>query len=290
SLAVRYDRDEREQTDIAPPEFSATSGLTREETFSETQPKFTLKYQPSDELNFFFTWSKGFRSGGFNQNGVGAAAEAAGIPGISDDYDKEVSENLELGFKSAFLDNSLQLTGAVFATDVDDQHFFQFIGAINAQLLNNIDEVSLWGAELELQYRAAPGLDLYAAYGYTDSEIKDYTVTPADEGNWAPYVAQDTVNLGGQYVFPIGDAIEGLFRVDYERRGEQYWDTANSSSRSPLDLVNLRAGLQASSGQWSLMAWARNLTDEEYNAEYVIGGIAQIGQPRRYGVDLTWRF
>ncbi|MEM1114427.1 MAG: TonB-dependent receptor, partial [Pseudomonadota bacterium] len=28
SLAVRYDRDEREQTDIAPPEFSATSGLT----------------------------------------------------------------------------------------------------------------------------------------------------------------------------------------------------------------------------------------------------------------------
>lgn len=290
SLAIRYDRDEREQTDIAPPPFSATTGLTRERTYSETQPKFTVKYQPSDDFNLFATWSKGFRSGGFNQNGVGAVASAAGIPGISDDYEKEVSENFEIGFKSSLAEDRLKINGAIFSTDVENQHFFQFIGAINAQLLNNIDEVALRGAELEVQYRVAAGLDLYAAYGYTDSEIEDYTVFPVDEGNWAPYVARDTINIGGQYVFPVTDALEGLFRLDYERRGEQYWDTANSTSRSPLDLVNMRAGVESISGGWSLMAWARNLTDEEYNAEYVIGGIAQIARPRTYGIEFTKRF
>jgi len=287
SLAVRYDKDEREQTDIAPAAFSATSGLTREEEYSETQPKFTIKYQPSDALNLFATWSKGFRSGGFNQNGVGAAAAAAGIAGISDDYDKEVSSNFEVGFKSMHLDGRLKLSGGVFATEVDDQHYFQFIGAINAQLLNNIDEVSLQGGELAIQYKVADGFDVYAAYGYTDSEIDSYTVAPVDEGNWAPYVARSTVNLGGQYQFGLTDQIEGLIRVDYEKRGKQYWDTANSSARSALDLVNMRAGIQAASGKWSLMAWARNLTDEDYNAEYVIGGIAQPALPRRYGVDFT---
>lgn len=287
SLALRYDRDEREQTDIFP---GATFGVTRDGTFSELQPKLTVKYQPHDDLNLFFNWSKGFRSGGFNQNGVGAAAAAAGIDGISDEYEKEVSTNIEVGFKSALNDGRVKVNGAIFRTEVEDQHYFQFIGAINAQLLNNIDEVLLQGAELDVHYQPIDNLDLYAAVGFTDSEIEDYTVDASHEGNWAPYVARTTFNLGAQYDVALTDALRGLIRLDYERRGKQYWDTANSSARSPVDLVNLRLGLESEDNLWSVTAWARNLTDEEYNAEYVIGGIAQIAPPRTYGLDLTIRF
>lgn len=290
SFALRYDRDEREQTDVAPATFSANTGDTREKTFSEVQPKLTLRYQPSDDMNLFATLSKGFRSGGFNQNGVGAAAAAAGINGISDDYRKEVSSNIELGFKSTLADGRMKVNGGIFRTDVEDQHFFQFIGAINAQLINNIDEVTLQGAELDIQFKVSDALTVYAAAGLTDSEIEDYTVDPSHEGNWTPYVARTTFNTGFQYNIPINDSFAGLLRTDYERRGRQYWDTANSTDRSALHLVNLRAGLESVDGQWSVTAWSQNLTDEEYNAEYVIGGIAQIAPPRTYGLDVLVRF
>ncbi len=295
SFALRYDRDKREQTDVAPAmigtrTFSMTSGLTRSETYSEVQPKLTLRYQPDNNLNLFATWSKGFRSGGFNQNGVGAAATAAGINGIRDDYDKEVSTNIELGFKSTMADGRLKLNGSLFRTRVKDQHYFQFIGAINAQLLNNIDEVLLQGAELDAQFQVTDALSLYAAYGLTDSEIEDYAVAQGHEGNWAPYVARTTFNAGIQYNASLGDNLQGLLRLDYERRGKQFWDTANSSPRSAINLVNLRLGVESEDGDWSITAWAKNLTDKEYNAEYVSGGIAQIAPPRTMGLDFTRRF
>jgi iron complex outermembrane receptor protein len=290
SFALRYDKDEREQQDVAPAAFSSTSGLTRNEEYSELQPKFTLKYQPNDDFNAFFVMSKGFRSGGFNQNGVAALAASVGIEGISDDYEKEVSHNVELGFKSTWMDGRMKLNGSLFRTDIEDQHFFQFIGAINRQLLNNIDEVTLQGLEFDARYLATESLDLYLGFGVTDSEIEDYTVTPGDEGNWAPYVAKTTLNLGGQYNFTVSDGIDGFARLDFERRGQQYWDTANSSARSPIELINLRVGLSSEEHAWSVTAWAKNLTDEEYNAEYVNGGFAVIAPPRTYGLDVTKRF
>jgi len=290
SLALRYDDDTREQTDVAPSTFSATSGTKRRKSFAELQPKFTVRYQPADNMNVFALWSRGFRSGGFNQNGIGAAASAAGIQGISDEYDKEVSSNIELGWKSTWLDDRLRLDGGLFYTEVEDQHFFQFIGAINAQLLNNIDDVSLAGGEIELQYAVAEGFDIYASYGYLDSEIEDYTVEPGDEGNWAPYVPEQTFNAGFQYTVPVSGGLEAQLRLDYEHRGKQYWDTGNTTARDALDLVNGRAGIRGADGRWSVFVWGQNLTDEEYNAEFVRGGFASIARPRTYGVDLTLNF
>lgn len=290
SFALRYDSDKREQTDVAPSGFSNTTGLTRSETFSQLQPNLTVRYIPNDELTVFATLSKGFRSGGFNQNGIAEAAESAGINGISDEYAKEVSSNVELGFKTSLFNQDLKINGGLFRTQVDNQHFYQFLGAINAQLLNNIDEVLLQGLELDVQYQVTDGLQIYAAYGLTDSEIQRYTVDPNDTGNWAPYVPKSTFNAGIQYGVPLSSNIEATFRVDYERRGKQYWDTANTTARSALDLVNLRFGIRAIDDDWSLIAWSKNATDEVYNAEFVRGGFASIAPPNTYGIDFTKRF
>ena len=290
SAALRYDSDEREQTNVAPAAFTTTRGLTRTEKFSELQPKLTFKHEVSDNFNWFVTWSEGFRSGGFNQVGIGAAAAAAGIAGINDVYEKEVSSNIEAGFKAEFNDGRTKLNGGIFRTDAEDQHFFQFIGAINAQLLNNIDEVELQGVELDIQHYATDDLSLYAAIGITDSEIKEYTVDPTAVGNEAPYVADSTFNAGFQYTPAVGNGMEGLIRIDYERRGEQFWETSNLTARDSLELVNARLGIRADDGNWSLTAWARNATDEIYNAEFVAGGIASRALPRTYGIDFTKKF
>lgn len=288
SFAVRYDKDEREQIDTSP--ISPTLGLIRKAEFSELQPKFTARYDFGQGSSAFFVASKGFRSGGFNQNGVGAAAQAAGINGISDDYRKEVSSNLEVGYKGIFAEGRLKLDGAVFWTELKDQHYFQFLGAINAQLLNNIDKVELKGFELSAHYLLTEDLTTYLAYGLTDSEIKEYLVDPSAEGNWAPYVAKDTINAGIQYTPGLGGHVEGLIRLDYERMGKQYWDASNSTARDPVSLVNLRVGVRSVDTGWAVTAWAKNLADEEYNAEFVSGGIAALATPRTYGIDFTYNF
>lgn len=290
SFALRYDRDKRQQTDVAPDEYTNTPGLVRSETYSQWQPKLTVRYLPTESLNLYANWSQGFRSGGFNLNGVGAAAAGAGIPGIEDQYRKELSNNIELGFKSQLADGRVRLNGALFRTDVEDQQYFQFIGAINAQLINNIDEVTLQGAELDVEFQVTDGLTAYAAYGYTDSEIEKYAVAPSEKGNWAPYVARSTFNLGGQYNAELGSSLEGYARLDYEIRGKQFWDTANSSARSAINLLNLRTGISSNRDTWSVDLWMKNATDEVYNNEYVIGGIVGFGEPRTYGVDYTLRF
>src|SRR3984957_19272588 len=87
--ALRYDRDERHNTTDTPTQFlidpaDSFTGEVRDATFSAWEPKGTLRYKPTDDLTFYGGWSRGFRSGGFNQTGVGAAAAAAGQLGVHD--------------------------------------------------------------------------------------------------------------------------------------------------------------------------------------------------------------
>ena len=300
SLALRYDEDKREQTispfnrDLNPTTFqleSVTPGLVRERTFDKLQPKFVLKYSPMDNLTLFASYGQGFRSGQFNQSGVVAQAAAAGLTtGVNESAEQEESETIEFSIKSAWLDNRLKLSAAVFRTDVSDQHYFLFFATGSGQAIINIDEVDLFGFEVDMAARVIDGLDIYAAYGYTDSEIKAYTANPAFTGNKAPYVPKFTLNAGFQFRKPLFENVGWFTRLDFERRGQQFWDPNNSSARSSLNLLNLRGGLESLDGRWAITAWSRNATDKSYNSEFVLGGIVHRAPPISYGVEITCNF
>ena len=76
--AIRYDEDHRQNTTDTPtyflPTTTAFTGEVRNADFCAPQPKATLRYKPNDDWTFYGGWSRGFRSGGFNQTGVGAVA------------------------------------------------------------------------------------------------------------------------------------------------------------------------------------------------------------------------
>ena len=291
SLALRYDEEEREQK-VSPLQFPAGQpGARNKETFDKLQPKITLRYQPTDKTNVYATWGEGFRSGQFNQNGIAVLAAGVGINGVSDVAEQEDTESFEIGGKTQLLDDRLRLSAAVFRTDVEGQQFFSFIGAVSAQILTNIDDVELFGGELEAVYRATENLDLYAAAGYTDSEIKAYAVDPSVEGNKAPYIAETTFNAGVQYRVPLADSGVSLFtRLDFEQRGEQYWDVQNSTARDKLDFVNVRLGVEDNDGKWSLIASVDNATDEIYNSEWVSGGFSARAPGRIWNVSFRRNF
>ena len=287
SVAFRYDKDERIQT-TSPFHTGGAPNERRKETFDKLQPKVTLRYSLSESANLFASYSEGFRSGQFNQSGTAAAAVAAGVNGVFDVVGQEETRAFEIGFKGRVLDGLANVNISLFTTDVDGQQYFLFFAPTSSQVLAGIDRVDLVGGEVEFSAAVAEGLEIYAAYGFTDSEIDEYNVQPAYEGNKAPYVPRDTMNLGFQYRAPVAGNLNLLLRGDYERRGRQFWDPDNSTARKAVSLVNFRAGLEGE--RWSLIAWSKNLLDEKYLAEYVLGGFVHLAEPRSYGIELTYNF
>ncbi|MBC6402925.1 MAG: TonB-dependent receptor [Hyphomonadaceae bacterium] len=289
ALAGRFDRDRREQT-VSPFSTEGLPGAVNEATFEDFQPRVSLRYRFTDDFAAFASWGRGFRSGQFNQNGVAEAAAGAGIAGVNDIVPEENTETAEIGFKAALWGGRVRTNGALFRTELTNQQYFLFVGQIGAQILVPIEEVEILGGEFDITANLADGFDVYAAVGVTDGEVKEYGLDPAAVGNVSPYTPDYTLNLGAQYRESITSGLLGFARVDYERRGRQYWDPGNTTSRSQLDLVNLRFGIEDADERWSLTATIENLTDKEYNSEWVLGGFAHPAPPQFWHVDLRYKF
>ncbi|HJS91911.1 MAG TPA: TonB-dependent receptor [Steroidobacteraceae bacterium] len=291
--ALRYDQDKVSDTTRTPPAFlklvldpTAFTGEVRTETWGAWQPKLTLRYQPSDDWTLYTDWSRGFRSGGFNQTGVGAVAAAAGIKGVNDTFNAEIADTYELGVKGDMLDHRLSLDADVFHTHSDNGYFFDYLSQNSTQNLGNLN-ATYKGAEIQLTAYPSEHLQIYAGYGYTDSRITKMA-DPSVLGNQAPLVSRDTVNAGAMYVHPLADGLTGTARVDFQNIGRTWWDPYDLTSRDPISLVNLDLSLQG--GRWTVTAWSKNLTNKIYNAEFSPGGFLWRALPRRYGVDFEYRF
>ncbi|HLF09869.1 MAG TPA: TonB-dependent receptor [Gammaproteobacteria bacterium] len=296
AFALRYDEDQREQTTLTPTPFlpnvpgfpQGFTGEVRTNTWSESQPRLTLRFEPSDNVTLFGGYSKGFRSGGFNQTGVGPLAASLGIAGVGDLFDAEIAETLEFGLKSQFADNRVNLNFSVFDTSAEGSYFFVFLARNSTQNLGSLAEVDYKGFEVDLTARLGENFDAFFGYGDTDSEIVR-SATPSDIGNQAPLVSENTVNVGAQYQHPIGSrGLELFLRADYHRIGKTYWDPANSTVRDPVNLLDLRAGVNGNG--WSLIAWQKNFNDAQYNAEFSPGGFVFKAKPRRWGIDFIKEF
>ncbi len=293
--AVRYDEDSRKNTTDTPAQFLALTldpnafpGQVRKHTWTQVQPKVTLRYKPTTDTTLYGGWSRGFRSGGFNQTGVGAVAAASGIAGVEDLFNAEVADTWEVGAKGQFGQGRLSAGLSLYRTESKNSYFFVFLPANSTQNLGNIPKVIYKGAELELNGRIAEHWTGYASYGRTDSEITEAPPGSGFEGNQAPLVSHHTLNVGTEYRQPLGGSLIGVARLDFQQIGRTWWDPANSTSRDPVDLLDLRLGLEGES--WSVTAWSKNLTDEKYNAEFSPGGFLFRALPRRYGVDFIKRF
>lgn len=280
SGALRFDSDQREQTDLL------RNNAVRERTFKKWQPKVTAKYKWTDAVMTYATFSTGFRSGGFNAPTV--------TPAI---FAKETTTNYEAGFKATMADGRVVLNGSAFHTKLENAQIFKVDLVAGAQIIDNIRRATLTGLELEMQARLALGWDLFGGLGITDSEIKNFDGTAAYKGNQLPNNTKLTLNAGSQYSFDITDSVGGLLRFDIDHRGKQYYTADNIDFRKSITLIDLRAGLTYD--DWSLTAYVKNLTDKQYFSEYADArwsgsatgqDLGQLSRPRSYGVTAKARF
>ncbi|WP_339768882.1 TonB-dependent receptor [uncultured Paraglaciecola sp.] len=360
SVALRYDHESRDVSNNVPnvnasglnintiidgevgpinPAFIANpDGIPdRSRTFSHWQPKVTLAYAASDDWNWYASYGVGFRSGGFNSIGTEATldfwfnATGDGSPGdavnaqllVSDEYDKEVTTNIELGFKSSLFDDVIKLNGAIFDTTVDDNQFFEFFagpfGLIRA--VTTIDELKIQGFEMDIKAQVTEDVSIFAGVGLLDSEIKENKNRPLSVGNTAPQSPDETYTLGVSWDYSLAEDLFMTSRLDWQYVGQTYFHTLqdeqtptiwdffgtlgggvpagphsvdfSNATRDAYSTLNLRVSLD--SENWTLALWSKNLTDENYLQEVIPtpefgGSFLHPSAQRSYGVDFAYRF
>lgn len=273
-------------------------------TWRETSPKLGLTYQVNDSAIAYATYSEGFHSGGFfgvNQNTRDF---------IRDQYDPETSDNYELGYKSVMFDNTLKLNVAVFYNEFTDkqEQSVQADPDTNtvATTFSNAASATYWGIELETEYVFNQYLSAFLNYGYLDAEYDDFeTDIDANDGldivEDASFLTprrapENTVGVGGTVNIPLGPGDIEIY-TKYTWIDEQETTLLNT----PLGLVDSTEDLTASIGyygeNYSLVAFGRNLTDEETETFVSIDApglplfaVGTVNRPRTYGVELSYNF
>ncbi|XUU61190.1 TonB-dependent receptor [Erythrobacter sp. HA6-11] len=346
-LAARYDIEERSVESLVPAEFDPFTGgpinpgqvvdmgviqaiPSQSETFKQLQPKISLRYQLSDDINFYANWGIGFKSGGFNNQGSAAIVQSAfnDFIGtdvlIEDQFRKEKSSAFEAGLKGELLDGRVTFDLAGYHTTIDDMQFFEFfVGAFGLlRVVSNIDEVEVYGAELNLTAEILPGWDIFGAVNVTESEIKENASRPVTVGNESPYTADYTINLGTQLDLPVTDTLDFVTRADYRITGPTWFHTFQENTtptlfsgllpgsalmappelgdanyaltqRDTFGVMNLRIGVETET--WSLTAFAENLFNEKYLNEVIPaiefgGSFISPGARQRFGVEAGFKF
>ena len=137
-------------------------------------PRFAINWQPNDDMLFFASATRGFKSGGWNARGTVASQL---LP-----FGPERVWSYEVGTKLDLFDRRVRINVTGFRMDVSGLQTPSALVAQNGAitfLTRNFADYRNQGIELELSIRPATGLLLYANVGYQDDEYRLIDGTPA---------------------------------------------------------------------------------------------------------------
>lgn len=351
AAALRYDREERQVSSLVPtaprtqyidftPDGVFTGGAPlnpalnpainpsgvipdRERTFDQVEPKVSVTWEPTDGLTLYANAGIGFKSGGFNNSGSAATVDlfinsvTGNTVTISDDFEKEVSEAIEVGFKSNLAGGRVQLEGAVYNTDVEDMQFFEFfVGGFGLlRVVNTIDEVSIQGFEFAASGRVTDNLRLIAGYSRVDSEIDRNDSRPVTVGNTSPYTPDYTATAGVEFDMSTANGWKWQASAYWNLVGPTWFHTiqddvnqtgfaalfgpvlglADYSRMQRDDYQTIDARLAFGSERWTVAVVGKNVTDEKWLQEVIVapefgGAFIHPGSERRVGAEISFRF
>jgi len=251
-------------------------------SYPEVLPKASLHYQWTERLVQYASFTKGYKSGGFNSTFERETDQT---------YKPEYSLNYEAGFKWS----GKRLSGKVAAYHIDirDKQVYQIDTLSHGPLLKNAAQAYSRGLELEMSHRTARGWNNQISFGYTHAQYDKYVKDPAEGtdygGNFLPYIPRYTFSIGTNYrhVFSNGFLQELQLHGSYHGIGEHYWNDPNTLKQDYYGLVNLRATLVFSRLQLSL--WSKNALNSNYNVfmfQAFNNTYSQQNAPFRFGLTL----
>ncbi len=143
-------------------------------TYSGFKSRANLTWHVTSDAMIYYTWSQGFRPGGFNREGI------AGIPGVDGvkqfvtplQYGSDSLTNNELGWKTEFFEHRLQWNGAIYQENWDNVQFGFFDPGQTGNLSfgTNGPNYRIRGLETSLTAQIMQGLTATGAASWNSSE------------------------------------------------------------------------------------------------------------------------
>lgn len=271
-----------------------SAGFEDDDAWQNFSPKLGFQWLPSSDLQVYGSWTRAFRSGGYNfritdpatfLNLVRTQTEIA--------TDEEEVNSFELGTKFQGLEGRGQLNAALFYTDIADlqrEVNLSDPGAGVSQLITNAGDARLFGAELEGQYLLAEGLLLTANFGYINAEYTDVNfdissdgfVNEEDEELEIPRVPEFTYGASLIHDIGLGEMGELTSRLSFQHRDEFAYTDNNFGYIQAADILDVDVTWRTPVEGLSLSLYAENLLDEVQ-----AGGDTQLpfGGPLSNGVN-----
>ena len=320
SVGGRYTKDRKEGsvyrqnfTGIRSPRFgnaAAIPGLVRtnytnDRDFEQFTPRVSLSYEVRPELNFYASYGKGFKSGGFDMRG-----DALFTPTTVDGYAPEKIDSYEIGMKGAFLDRTLFLNLAGYHSKYKDQQVTiqvpNVLGGI-ASFVDNAGSADIWGAEAEA--RIVPSRDFSATMtlGYTNADYKEFLTfigggtTPVDVADQRVFqnTPEFTASASATWSADLmGGRLSVTPAVSLRSDVSMFEIPTPALDQDGYFLVDASANWVAPDERFTVGVNLRNLTD----ARYRVGGynfpgaifgnsiIGYYGPPRTATVNIGYRF
>ena len=182
----------------------------------EFVPMFNLAWQVSDNLLTYFTYSEGYRSGGFTQR---IFPPEASTP----DFQPEFVTSYEVGAKYNSPNDVFRLNAALFLTDYEDQQLLVADPTRIGPFVTNAGDSEFQGLELELYLNPADGLFITGSLGWLDQERESLSgnVLGLSLNSRFEQVSEWTANAQIYREFQVGQLgyltprLEWAFRSDY---------------------------------------------------------------------------
>ncbi|CAH0991789.1 hypothetical protein SIN8267_01904 [Sinobacterium norvegicum] len=262
------------------------------DNFQKFSPSFTADYAINDEINVYGKVATGYRAGGYNSRGS--------FENFANGFEPENMLSYELGMKSDLLDRRMRLNVAAFYNDITDMlvndgtntAYFSQTDTFNA------GQATIAGFEIDSTFLLSEGLTANVGYTYLDANIEEMIIDGVDQAdiNEMANAPEHAGNLALDYMFPAMQYGQVAVNVSYAYQGETYSSNIPGSLNDDYGLLSARVSLldiPVSQGTVRAAVWGKNLADEEYTTLMTPRGgqnLAMFGEPRTFGVDVTYEY
>jgi iron complex outermembrane receptor protein len=263
-----------------PAQDSTTPTISRKETFSSFSPSLQWEHSFSEELtgNGRVTYAE--KPGGFSAYADNAAKSS---------FVEEETMAFELSILfSPSASWGVNLTA--YLNDIENYQFELPDPTSTDYYVDNADEVTAKGIEIEGFVKPAESVTFSVAYGLCDSEYDKFSGSGL-AGKQVSFVPKQTLALSA--IYQLNNGVYG--QIGTKTIGDtHYWDYDGLKAPDKIDSYTLLdANIGYDFNSWEVSVFGLNLTDEEYYTSLVNNlpgspGIA--GSPRVVGLSISREF
>ncbi len=250
------------------------NGFTDKRSWKSWTPKLGLTWTPAEHVLAYGSWTRGYRSGGYNLRITAPAAflANAAITG-SPAFDAEKVDSYEVGLKLQTADRKGTLNLAAYQTEVGNMQREINLSSPSsgvAQSIYNTADARIRGFEAEGRYQLTDRLLVSGSVGHIDARYTkvfydisgDGAIGAADLELALPRVPRWTWGVGALHEAWIGETSRIVTRVDFQHRSRYAYTDSNFGWVAASDNLDASLTWYLPVKGMSISVWGKNLLDE----------------------------